>query len=176
MKKLVRGILLAAAIPLFSVPASVLAQSYKIAFVHAEKAVENSPQYAAFQKELQETFEPRVREIDAKVRQYKKMQKDLERDQAIMSDSQLRKAQRELIALERRIKNSKEELEQDSAIRSNELRVKLVKVVNEVIQEIAKAEDLDMVVNENVVVYVNDRIDITDKVSEQLKRKFKRNR
>lgn len=177
MNTSVRGILLAAAIPLLMSGApSALAQSYKIAFVHAEKAVENSPQYAAYQKELQQTFEPRVREIEGKVKQYKKMQEDLERDQAIMSDSQLRKAQRELISLERRIKNSKEELEQDSAIRSNELRVKLVKVVNEVIQELAKAEDLDMVVNENVVVYVNDRIDITDKVSDRLKRKFKSGR
>ena len=86
------------------------------------------------------------------------------------------KAQRELISLERRIKNSKEELEQDSAIRSNELRVKLVKIVNEVIQELAKSENLDLVVNENVVVYVNDRIDITDKVSDRLKRKFKSDR
>jgi outer membrane protein len=151
----------------------VTAEGLKIAYVRAEKAVENSPQYAAFQKELQQTFEPRAKDLESKVKQYKKMQEDMERDQAIMSDTQLQKVQREMIALERRIKNAKEELEQDSAIRSNELRLKLVKIVNEVIQELAKADNLDMVVNETVVVYVNSRIDITDKVIEKLKQKFK---
>ncbi len=150
---------------------ALAAEGVKIAFVHAEKAVENSPQYAAFQKELEQTFTPRAKDIESKVKQYAKMREELEKNQSVMSETQLRKQQAELLTMERRIKSAKGELEQDSALRSNELRLKLVKIVNEVIEEIAKAENIDMVVNENVVVYINPKIDITDKVLERLKQK-----
>ncbi|VAW99815.1 hypothetical protein MNBD_GAMMA19-1026, partial [hydrothermal vent metagenome] len=64
-----------------------------------------------------------------------------------------------------------EEFREDLNIRRNEAFDTLRRRVFEVINDIAKAEKYDLVISDGVV-YADDRIDITGRVVEQLKKEF----
>jgi outer membrane protein len=68
----------------------------------------------------------------------------LERDGALMSEDELQRLQTDIRARKRRLRYAKAELQEDFALRQTELRTKLVKQVEEVVQRIAKEKALTL--------------------------------
>lgn len=148
---------------------AVQAADYKIAVVDPNRVVELSPQYAAAGKALQAEVEDRERDLRKQQEQIGELKRKLEREGALMSESEIQRLQNDIRSRTRKLKYEQDEFQEDFALRQNELRTKLSKQVQEVVVELAKELGIDMVVSEGVVYY-SPRIDISDKVIERLKR------
>ncbi|HBG95811.1 MAG TPA: hypothetical protein DDY14_10950, partial [Chromatiaceae bacterium] len=79
--------------------------------------------------------------------------------------------QTDIRARKRRLRYAKAELQEDFALRQTELRTKLVKQVEEVVQRIAKENGIDVILSEGLV-YFSDRVDISGEVIERLQQEF----
>jgi outer membrane protein len=157
------GLLLA---PLFSVAAD-----YRIAVVDPNRVVEQSPQYEAAGAALQREVEERERLLREQQDQISALQGRLEREGALMSESEIQRLQNDIRSRNRKLKYARDEFQEDFALRQNELRTKLAVQVREVVVEVAKEQKIDLVLSEGLV-YFSPRIDISDRVIERLKQEF----
>ena len=150
----------------------VLALDYVIAVIDPTRIVEQSPQYEAARKALQQEVNEREQDLSSQQSQMEELKKKLERDAALMSEDEIQRLQNDIRNRERKLKYAQAEFREDFALRQNELRTKLAQQVNEVVKELAKDEKIDLIVSEGIV-YFSERIDISDKVVERLRSKFK---
>lgn len=146
---------------------------YKIAYVDATKVFEESPQYEAARKALENEFTRRDAELVSKQKQLTRLEDKLERDGAVMSSSELNRLERDILSERRKLKNLTEEFREDFNLRRNEEFNKLRRQVAEVVREVGKQENIDMILTDGVV-YFSKRVDISDKVLQLLKRKYRR--
>ncbi|MBK1694148.1 hypothetical protein CKO09_05265 [Chromatium weissei] len=150
---------------------AVIAADYRIAVVDPNRVVEQSPQYEAARDSLQHEVEDRERGLRNQQEQIASLQKKLERDGALMSESEVQRLQNDIRSRTRKLKYARDEFQEDFALRQNELRTKLGRQVNEVVVELAKEQKFDLILSEGLV-YSNPRIDISDLVIERLKQEF----
>lgn len=162
---------LAAVLLLCTLSGLALGEQYSVAVVDPNRVVEASPQYEAAGKALRKEVEERERGLREQQDQISELQRKLERDGALMSAEELQRLQNDIRSRTRRLKYAQDEFQEDFTLRQNELRTKLVRQVREVIIELAKELQIDLVVSEGVVYY-SPRIDISEQVIERLKREF----
>ncbi len=166
MKYLKRTIYLLPVLLLLS--GSLYAEDYRIAFVNATKVFEESPQYQAARDRLQTEFSRREKELLSEQKQLKQLEEKLQRDGSVMSESEVKRLERDILSRSRSLKNSQTEFREDLNLRQNEEFKKLRQQVREVIQEVGKAEKIDLIVSDGVV-YFSKKIDISDLVLEKLR-------
>jgi len=154
--------------------AVAVAAEMKIGFVNAARVLEEAPQADAARVRLEKEFSPRDKELVEAQKKVRKLEEKLTRDGAIMSETERRKLERDILSQQRDLKRGQEEFREDLNIRRNEAFDTLRRRVFEVINDIAKAEKYDLVISDGVV-YADDRIDMTGKVVEQLKKEFAAN-
>lgn len=155
-----------------ALPVAVLAaDEYRIAVVDPTRVVERSPQYEAAGDALQRELEERERTLREQQEQISALQRRLEREGALMSEQEVQRLQNDIRSRTRRLKYARDEFQEDFALRQNELRTKLARQVQEVVVELAKEQNIDLVITEGVV-YFSARIDISDQVIERLKQEF----
>lgn len=147
------------------------AESYKIAVVDPNRVVESSPQYDAARKALQQEVEERERNLRTQQEEIAELQRRLEREGDLMSQSEAQRLQNDIRSRTRKLKYAQDEFQEDLTLRQNELRTKLARQVQEVVVELAKELEIDLVLSEGLV-YFSKRIDISDQVVERLKREF----
>jgi outer membrane protein len=150
---------------------AALASDYRIAVVDPNQVVEQSPQYEAARGALQREVEERERMLREQQDQISALQGRLEREGALMSESEIQRLQNDIRSRTRKLKYARDEFQEDFALRQNELRTKLALQVREVIVEVAKEEKIDLVVSEGLV-YFSPRIDISTQIIERLKQEF----
>lgn len=147
---------------------SAYAEEYRIAFVNATKVFEESPQYKTARDRLQTEFSRREKDLLAQQKQLKQLEEKLQRDGSVMSESEVKRLERDILSRSRKLKNAQTEFREDLNLRQNEEFKKLRQQVREVIQEVGKSEDIDLIVSDGVV-YFSKKIDISDKVLEKLR-------
>ncbi|WP_300971320.1 OmpH family outer membrane protein [Thiocapsa sp.] len=165
------AVLWSSTIALILVSSLVLASDYRIAVVDPNTVVEQSPQYEAARAALQREVEDRERILREQQDQISALQGRLEREGALMSESEIQRLQNDIRSRTRKLKYARDEFQEDFALRQNELRTKLALQVREVIVEVAKEEEIDLVISEGLV-YFSPRIDISAQVIERLKQEF----
>jgi len=102
-------------------------------------------------------------------KQLKQLEEKLQRDGAVMSESEVKRLERDILSRSRKLKNAQTEFREDLNLRQNEEFKKLRAQIREVIQEVGKSENIDMIMSDGVVYY-SKRIDISDKVLDKLRR------
>lgn len=150
-----------------------LAAELRIGYVNAVKVIEQAPQGEAALKKLQAEFGPRDKKLVDMQQEIKKMEEDLERNALVMKDSDRREKERQLLGLKRELRRATQEFREDYNMRRNEELAALQKIVKQVIVEIAKQENYDLIVHEGTI-YASSKIDITDKVLEKLNKAAKK--
>ena len=100
-----------------------------------------------------------------------RLTEQLDRDGALMSEEEIQRLQNDIRARKRKLRYAKAELQEDFALRQTELRTKLVKQVEEVVQRIAKEKGIDVILSEGLV-YFSPRVDISGEVIDRLKQEF----
>ena len=102
----------------FALPAS--AQELKIGVVNVPLLMDRAPQTKAAMDALEEEFAPRQREFAAKAKELEELNAKLQRDAAVMGETERRNADKQLRDLQREVSRLQTEFQEDLNLRQNE--------------------------------------------------------
>jgi outer membrane protein len=145
------------------VGATAQAQETKIGFVNTERIFRDAPLSIKAQKKLEQEFSKRDQELQKMAKQARDLQAVLDKEGVTMAESARRDKERELANLSRDLQRSQREFREDLNLRKNEELGQIQQKARKVIQELAEREKFDLVL-EGGVVYINPKLDITEKV------------
>ncbi len=160
-KQLAVSLILASAVA----AAPALASS-KIGFVNTEKLLREAPLSVTAQKKLEREFAARDQELQKLAKQARDLQAQLDKDGVTMSDSERKAKERDLGNLNRDLQRQGREFREDLNLRRNEELGQIQERARKAIQDIAKAEKFDLIVEQ--AVYVDPKSDITERVMKAL--------
>ncbi|CAG2143968.1 MULTISPECIES: OmpH family outer membrane protein [Cupriavidus] len=146
--------------------APAMAQEARIAAVNSERILRDSQPAKAAQVKLEQEFSKRDRELQDMAQKIKGMADKLDKDTAVLADSDRQRRQREVADLDREFQRKQREFREDLNQRRNEELAQVLERANRVIRSLAEQRKYDLIVQE--AVYVNPRIDITDDVMKAL--------
>lgn len=138
----------------------------KIGFVNTEKLLREAPLSVAAQKKLEREFAARDQELQKLAKQARDLQLQLDKDGVTMSDSERKAKERDLGNLNRDLQRQGREFREDLNLRRNEELGQIQERARKAIQEIARTEKFDLVIEQ--AVYVDPKNDITDRVMKAL--------
>jgi len=148
-------------------------EGFRIAVIDPNRIVEESPQYEAARNLLSAEAQDRETELSSQQEDIDRLEGRLERDGALMRADEVTRLRNDIRARERRLRYAREELQADFALRQSDLRTKLVKQVEEVVEQVAKENGIDLIMSEGFV-YSSARVDISDEVIDRLKEVFEK--
>jgi outer membrane protein len=146
--------------------APALAADAKIGFVNTEKLLREAPLSVAAQKKLEREFAARDQELQKMAKQARDLQAQLDKDGVTMSDSDRKNKERDLGKLNRDLQRQGREFREDLNLRRNEELGQIQERARKAIQDIARAEKFELIVEQ--AVYFDPKIDITDRVMKSL--------
>jgi outer membrane protein len=138
----------------------------KIGFVNTERILREAPLSVAAQKKLEREFAARDQELQKRAKQARDLQAQLDKDGVTMSDSERKTKERDLGNLNRELQRQGREFREDLNLRRNEELGQIQERARKAIQDIARAEKFDLVVEQ--AVFVDPKNDITDRVMKAL--------
>jgi len=166
MYKVVLGVALVCA---FALPAS--AQDLKIGFVNIQALMEGAPQTKASMDALQEEFAPRQREFLAKQKEYEELATKVQKDVAVMGETERRNAEKNLRDLQREVTRLQTEFREDLNLRQNEELGILQRSLLKELQDYSAQEGYDLVVSDGVV-FASTAVNITADVLRSVEANF----
>ncbi|HEY9146360.1 MAG TPA: OmpH family outer membrane protein [Thiobacillus sp.] len=146
--------------------AAPLLADTKIGFVNTERLLREAPLSIAAQKKLEREFSGRDQELQKMAKQARDLQAQLDKDGVTMSDSDRKSKERDLNNLNLELQRKGREFREDLNLRRNEELSQIQERARKAIQDIAKAEKFDLIVEQ--AVYVDPKSDITDRVMKAL--------
>ena len=167
MKRVVKTMMWGSAAAAMLAVAPVWAADLKVAVVDFNRLVLESPQYKAVGDQLQNEFQPRVRELQNLQNTLKAREDKLQKDGATMTDDQRNREDKELSDGKREFQRKQTELQDDANARKNEELQSLQKSVAQEVEHYAKAQNYDLVLASGIL-YAAPTIDITTAVESAL--------
>lgn len=163
------GLMMAAMLAL-AAPVAVQAQAarpLKVGFVNVARLLAEAPQANAANRQLENEFAPRQRDLVAKQKAFKDRAEKLQKDASVMGADERRNAESDMRKEERDLALQFEELREDLNNRKNEelgkLRVELLRQV----EAFAKQGSYDLIVSD--ALYVTPAMDVTAQVLQALR-------
>ena len=150
--------LIAAGGALGALPASA---ETKIGVVDPTRLLEDSPQGKAASESMRAEFAPRQRTLQAQEQALKARQEKLQKDGATMTDDQRVRAEKELRDAARELERARGEFNDDATAKRNEEMSRLQKTLGEEVRSYAKAQNYDLILTGESVVYAAPAYDIT---------------
>ncbi|MFC4622639.1 OmpH family outer membrane protein [Comamonas nitrativorans] len=163
MKKFTRTIVAASLLAGLSFSAFA---DFKAGFVNTDRVFREANAAKAAQTKLEQEFSKREKELITLRDGLKRSSDAFERDAPTMSESQRIAKQRDLVDQDREFQRKSREFQEDLGNRKNEELARVLDQANKVVQQVAEAEQYDVILQE--AVYVNPKHDITDKVIKAL--------
>ena len=168
-KHLVKAVAGVALLSAFVTPA--VAQELKIGVVNVPVLMERAPQAKVAMDALQEEFAPRQREILAKQKEYEELGEKVQRDVAVMGETERRNAENDLRNLQREVNRLQTEFREDLNLRRNEELGNLQRSLLQEVQNYAKTAGFDLVVGDGVL-YASNAVNITENVLRAMEANF----
>ena len=145
----------------FALPAS--AQDLKIGVVNVPLLMDRAPQTKAAMDALQEEFAPRQREFTARAKELEDLTAKLQKDAAVMGETERRNADKQLRDLQREVARLQTEFSEDLNLRQNEELGNLQRSLLAEVQTYAQTQGFDLVVGDGVL-FASSTVNITDDV------------
>ncbi|MDH4106729.1 MAG: OmpH family outer membrane protein [Gammaproteobacteria bacterium] len=139
------------------------AQELKIGVVNIPLLMDRAPQAKAAMEALEEEFQPRQREILARQKELEDLTAKVQRDVAVMGETERRNAEKDLRDLQREVARLQNEFRDDLNLRRNEELGNLQRSLLQEIQTYAQSAGYDLVVGDGVL-YASSAVNITDLV------------
>jgi outer membrane protein len=147
-------------------PAAQAQDGARIGFVNTDRMLREATPAKAAQTKLEQEFSRREKEIDDAGLALKTASERFEREAPTLSESQRQTRQRQLVDQDREFQRKRREFQEDLNARKQEELQQVLDRANRVVRQVADAEKYDVILQE--AVYVNPRLDITDKVIKAL--------
>ena len=163
MKSLDRRLLavLIAAAAAFAQPAA-RADDFRIGFVNTDRIFREANTAKAAQAKLEQEFSKREKDLNDIGNGLKTASEKYEREAPTLSESQRAQRQKQLIDMDRDFQRKRREFQEDLNARKNEELQQVLERANRVVKQVAEQEHYDVILQE--AVYINPKLDITDKV------------
>jgi len=156
----------------FALPAS--AQELKIGVVNVPLLMDRAPQTKAAMDALEQEFAPRQREFAAKAKELEDLNAKLQRDAAVMGETERRNADKQLRDLQREVSRLQTEFQEDLNLRQNEELGNLQRSILAEVQQYAQEQGFDLVVGDGVL-YASAAVVITDDILRAIEASFNAN-
>lgn len=153
----------------FALPAS--AQELKIGVVNVPLLMDRAPQTKAAMDALEQEFAPRQREFAAKAKELEELTAKLQRDAAVMGETERRNADKQLRDLQREVSRLQTEFQEDLNLRQNEELGNLQRSILVEVQQYAQEQGFDLVVGDGVL-YASSAVVITEDVLRAMETNF----
>jgi outer membrane protein len=162
---------LAGALLALSLCTSVQAQEVKIGVVNVPVLMEQAPQARVAMEALDEEFKPRQREIIARQTEFQERTEQVQRDLAVMGETERRNAEKELRELQREVTRLQNEFREDLNLRRNEELGNLQRSLLKEVQDYAQGAGYDLVVGDGVL-FASSAVNITENVLRAMEANF----
>jgi outer membrane protein len=133
----------------------------RIGVVDPQRLLQESPQGKAVQDSMRAEFAPRERTLQAQAQAIKAKQDKLQKDGATMTDEQRVRTEKELRDGERDFERARGEFQDDITARRNEEYSRLQRTLGEEVRSYAKAQNFDVILSGEAVIYATPAYDIT---------------
>ena len=131
--------------------------------------LKEAPQVQEINKKLQDRFSKPKKELDELGESIQKQEKEIKRNELLMTESKLEKSKQNLLAQIKQYREDEAKLAKElQAMQNQELAV-FRDVVRKVISEMAEEEKFDLILNDGVM-YAGKNLNVTDKLLERLKK------
>ena len=147
-------------------PVAQAQDAVRIGYVNTERILRDAAPAKAAQQKLEAEFSKRDKELQELAARLKGLGEKLERDGAVMTDSERGRRQREFSDLDKDFQRKQREFREDLNQRRNEELAQVVERANRVIRQIAEQEKYDFILQD--AVFASPRVDITEKVLRSL--------
>ena len=152
---------------------AIAGSGLKVGFVSVEKLLTQAPQVEAVNASMKERFGNKKNELVEMEAEIKAIQENYKRNELVMTEDKLNELKTKLYGKVQIFKQKEKVLGQEVAtVRNQELAV-LQKSVRDIIDEIAKKENYDLILSDGVV-FASEKLDITNVVLERMKKDFKK--
>jgi len=168
-QKVVQAVFGIALVCAFALPAS--AQELKIGVVNVPLLMDRAPQTKAAMDALQEEFAPRQREFAARALELEELNTKMQKDAAVMGETERRNADKQLRDLQREVARLQTEFQEDLNLRQNEELGNLQRSLLAEVQTYAQTQGFDLVVGDGVL-YASPTVNITDDVLRAIETTF----
>jgi outer membrane protein len=148
-----------------------IAAELKIGVVNVPVLMQRAPQASVAMDALQEEFAPRQREVVAKQKELEALNDKLQKDAAVMGETERRNADKDLRDLQREVTRLQNEFQEDLNLRRNEELGNLQRSLLKEVQEYAQSAGFDLVVGDGVL-YASNAINITENVLKAMQANF----
>ncbi len=155
----------------FCFSASVHAQEVKIGVVNIAALMDQAPQARVAMTALDEEFKPRQREAIARQTELQELTEKVQRDLAVMGETERRNAEKELRDLQREVTRLQTEFREDLNLRRNEELGILQRSLLKEVQDYAEAAGYDLVVGDGVL-FASTAVNITENVLRAMEANF----
>lgn len=162
-----KTILPVALLAMLAFTAPAVAQDIKLGVVKPDRLIDESAQSKVALKKLEAEFSERDKKLINEQKAIRKLEEDLKRDGAVMSEAKRLKLDRDIQSRKRDLRRAADELREDRTFRINEERNKLLLRVNEAIMKVGKEEGFDLILYEGIA-FANPAIDLTDRILKRL--------
>ncbi|MEE8527931.1 MAG: OmpH family outer membrane protein [Gammaproteobacteria bacterium] len=156
---------------LLAVTITADAQQLKVGYVDFARLIKESPQARESMRNLQDEFAPREREIVAQQKELQGKEEQLQRDVAVMGDTERRAAERDIQQIQRDLARDRNEYLEDLNLRRNEELDRLQRGLLQQVQTYAQTGSYDLIVSDGVV-FASSAIDITPQILAGLEASF----
>ena len=141
----------------------------KIGVINALKVLDAAPQAELARKKLEDEFKPRDQRLAAAQKALKQKEDRYTQEGQKMSESERKRLEKEILDGRRDLKRDMDEFREDFNFRRNDEFKKIQQQVVEAIKSIAKEDGYDLIIGEGAV-YANEKVDITAKVIDRIKK------
>ena len=139
----------------------------KSGFINPAVILDQAPQAVAASKALEKEFKQLELDLRARAVKIQEMEKNYQKDNAIMSAAQKKKAEEEIIQNKRKFQFDQQSLKEDLELRRKQLIQELQKTISEVIRSYGESNGYDFIFTEGVA-YASDSVNITQDILKAL--------
>ena len=150
---------------------SAAAADFKIGLVSPAKILAESAPAVAAQEKLKTYFKKREDELNRDIRDFRTRAQKFENDSPVMTESERLKQRQTLAETERDISRRQRALIEERNQRANEESQIILQRANRIIQDIAKKQKYDLIIQD--AIWVSPKVDITQDVIKELNKPAK---
>jgi outer membrane protein len=141
----------------------------KIGIIDMNKVMTQSGQAAKLKSKLEDKYKPREEKLLALQKEIQQDMQKLQRDATVMTDKQKKSLQDKILTARKSFESKGRAFQQEVNKEQNDEMQKLFNNAKSTIDNIAKNEKFDVILQKEAVQYIAGNNDITDKVLAKLK-------
>lgn len=169
-KKLVIALFFAVFILNIFLLKELFAAEAKIAFVDLSVVFDEYTKTKDYDSQLEDSQDAKQKEIDKKVQAIKEMQDKL----PLLAEKEKKNKQEEIDSKTRDLEGFRRDAENDLRKQRDERLKEVLEDIQKVVEDVAKQKGYDFILNERVLLYGNDSLDISKDILKMLNDNYKK--